>query len=56
MMVALIFAAINLPTVSVWAIMGQGLRQVLSSPARLRVFDWTMAALLLVSAFPVLQG
>lgn len=47
--VAAIFGIINLPSTSVWAIMGQGLRNWLSSPARLRAFNWTMAALLVGS-------
>lgn len=54
--VALVFAAVNLPTVSAWAAMGQGLRRVLSSPRRLRAFNWLMAALLLASMLPVLRG
>ncbi|RJL01958.1 LysE family translocator, partial [Paracoccus siganidrum] len=48
--------AVNLPTVSAWAAMGQGLRRVLSSPRRLRAFNWLMAALLLASMLPVLRG
>lgn len=53
MVVALVFALVNLPTVSVWAAMGQGLRSLLATPARLRVFNVSMAALLIVSMLPV---
>lgn len=53
--VAVVFAATNLPSVSVWAAMGEALRGWLSDPARLRVFNWTMAGLLVVSLIPVLQ-
>ena len=51
--VALIFALINLPSVSIWTVLGQQMRRVLSSPARLRTFNWTMAALLVASLLPV---
>lgn len=53
-LVALTFACVNLPSVSVWTIAGDVLRHFLSNPVRLRVFNWTMAALLVVSMAPVL--
>ncbi len=53
-LVALAFGAVNLPSVSVWAFMGQRLRLWLTSPRRLRAFNWTMAALLLATLYPVL--
>lgn len=49
LLVAVIFGIINLPSTSLWAVMGQVLRGWLSSPARLRAFNWTMAALLVGS-------
>ena len=49
LLVAVIFGLINLPSTSLWAVMGQVLRGWLSSPARLRAFNWTMAALLVGS-------
>ncbi|MDK2761064.1 MAG: LysE family translocator [Sphingopyxis sp.] len=49
LLVAVIFGIINLPSTSLWAVMGQMLRGWLSSPARLRAFNWTMAALLVGS-------
>lgn len=52
-LVALVFGAINLPTVSTWTVMGQQMRRFLSSPTRLRAFNWTMAALLVASLWPV---
>lgn len=54
-LVALIFASINLPSVALWAAMGQGLRHWLHHPGRLRLFNWTMAALLVASLLPVLR-
>ena len=53
-LVALVFSAINLPTVSIWTLIGQQLRRVLTNPARLRAFNWTMAALLVLSLAPML--
>jgi len=54
--VALIFGIINLPSVSIWTLMGQQMARFLTSPMRLRVFNWTMAALLIPSLYPVLAG
>lgn len=51
--VALAFAAVNLPSVSVWAWAGQALRRWLETPGRLRAFNWTMAGLLVMSLWPV---
>jgi len=56
LMVALVFGAINLPCVSSWTVLGQQMRRVLTNPARLRVFNWTMAVLLVGSTLPVLLG
>jgi threonine/homoserine/homoserine lactone efflux protein len=53
LLVALIFAATNLPSISVWTVLGQQMRRFLGTPARLRAFNWTMAALLVLSLWPV---
>lgn len=53
--VAGVFAAVNLPSVAVWAAMGQGLRAWLAVPGRLRVFNVGMAVLLVASLWPVLR-
>ncbi|MES2667020.1 MAG: LysE family translocator [Pseudomonadota bacterium] len=53
-LVALVFAGVNLPSVSLWAWAGDSLRGWLSHPGRLRAFNWTMAGLLLLSLIPVL--
>lgn len=52
--VALVFAAVNLPSVALWCATGEGLRLALQNPVRLRAFNWTMAALLIASMIPVL--
>ncbi len=53
-LVAVVFGAINLPSVSLWTIMGQQMARVLTNPTRLAIFNWTMAALLIASLYPVL--
>jgi threonine/homoserine/homoserine lactone efflux protein len=52
--VAAVFGAVNLPSVGSWAWLGVQMRRVLTSPARLRAFNLTMAALLVASLYPLL--
>ena len=52
LVVALVFGSINLPSVSVWAAFGTGLRGFLAIPARMRVFNIVMAGLLALSIIP----
>ena len=52
--VALVFAVVNLPSVTVWAAMGTQLRRWLDGPGRLRAFNITMALLLVASLYPML--
>ncbi len=52
--VAVIFCAVNLPSVTVWAWMGVQVRRWLGTAARLRVFNVTMALLLVASLYPML--
>lgn len=54
--VALVFGAVNLPCVSSWTVLGQKLRVILSNPARLIAFNWTMATLLVISLVPSLMA
>ncbi|KPF42366.1 LysE family translocator [Rhizobium sp. AAP43] len=53
--VALVFAAVNLPSVSTWAGFGSVLRDWLSVPVRLKWFNITMAILLVLSLWPMLK-
>ncbi|MEO1328175.1 MAG: LysE family translocator [Pseudomonadota bacterium] len=53
-LVALVFSSVNLPSIASWALAGGQLRRILTSPARLRVFNWIMAALLVATLYPVL--
>jgi threonine/homoserine/homoserine lactone efflux protein len=52
---AAVFATVNLPSVTIWTVMGQQLARILTNPARLRAFNWGMAGLLVASLYPVLQ-
>jgi threonine/homoserine/homoserine lactone efflux protein len=54
-LVGLAFLLVNMPSVSVWVVLGRELRRVLSNPTRLKLFNWTMAGLLVVSLYPVLR-
>lgn len=53
LVVALIFGAVNLPAVSIWTLIGQQIRHLLTNPRRLTLFNLTMAALLVASLYPV---
>jgi threonine/homoserine/homoserine lactone efflux protein len=53
-LIALIFGIINLPSVFVWVLMGQKMQHFLSSGARLQLFNYSMALLLVATLYPVL--
>ncbi|MCA1367514.1 LysE family translocator [Bradyrhizobium sp. BRP14] len=55
LVVGLVFAVVNVPSVSTWAGFGSALRQWLSEPVRLKWFNITMAVLLVVSLWPMLK-
>jgi threonine/homoserine/homoserine lactone efflux protein len=55
-LVAVIFGLVNLPSVSVWAVIGVKVRVWLSGPRRLRIFNITMAVLLVASVIPSLMS
>lgn len=52
--VALVFGLVNLPSIAIWAVLGQQMARILTNPARLKAFNWTMALLLIASLYPVL--
>jgi threonine/homoserine/homoserine lactone efflux protein len=54
--VGLIFTIVNLPTVSLWTLFGVGLRRWLTDPAKVRIFNVTMALLLVASLAPIVFG
>ncbi len=51
-----IFAFVNVPSISVWALGGTALRQFLRTEKRVRIFNVTMALLLVAAMILVLLG
>ena len=56
LIVAGVAGLVNIPSVSVWAAMGTQLRRFLSEPAKLRAFNYAMAALLVGSLVLTVVG
>lgn len=52
--IAAVFALVNLPSVGVWVMFGSVLRGLLQNPRWLMLFNVLMAALLVVSLYPLL--
>ncbi|MGJ8545947.1 MAG: LysE family translocator [Sulfitobacter sp.] len=52
---AVIFGTVNLPSVTLWTVLGQQMSRLLGDARRLRAFNITMAVLLIASLYPVLQ-
>jgi threonine/homoserine/homoserine lactone efflux protein len=46
---------VNLPAITAWTLLGQQMARFLTSPSRLRRFNLIMAALLILSLWPVLR-
>tara|TARA_R110000851_G_scaffold100161_2_gene215676 strand:+ start:414 stop:1007 length:594 start_codon:yes stop_codon:yes gene_type:complete len=55
LIVASVFAVVSFPAISVWAWLGIVVRQWLNSHTRYRVFNISMALLLIASLYPVLN-
>ncbi len=53
---ALVLGLVNLPSIFVWVVLGSSLKRFLDHELRLRVFNYTMALLLLATLYPVLSG
>ncbi|MDP3492052.1 MAG: LysE family translocator [Hyphomonadaceae bacterium] len=56
LVVAAVFGAVNLPSVGSWTLMGMQLRRFLSDPLKLRIFNVTMALVLVATLYPVVFG
>lgn len=56
LVVAAVFGAVNLPSIGSWTLMGMQLRRFLSDPLKLRIFNVTMAAVLIATLYPVVFG
>ncbi len=55
LMVGLVFGAVTIPCVAIWVVLGQGVARWLSDPRRLKLFNYSMAAMLILSLAPVLE-
>lgn len=55
-LVGLVMGMISLPSVAIWAWVGQVVQRWLSDPRRLAIFNWTMAILLVASLWPILKS
>ena len=55
LLVVLIFGFINLPLVACWGWFGSAMRRFLQDPKNLKIFNVTMAVLLVASLYPIVQ-
>ncbi|WP_377296496.1 LysE family translocator [Rhizobium sp. SGZ-381] len=55
LLITVVIAIVNLPSVAVWAGFGVVLRQFLTQPSRLKWFNVAMGVLLLATLWPLLQ-
>ena len=55
LVVVLIFGVVNFPLVACWGWFGSAMRRFLQDPKNLKMFNVTMAVLLIASLYPVVQ-
>lgn len=55
LIIALVFPLVNFPSVSCWSMFGRSMQGFLQDPARLKYFNFLMAALLVISLWPMLR-
>ena len=53
-LIAAVFMLINTPCALVWTAFGVNIRRWLKTPLHLKAFNWTMAALLVASLYPLI--
>ena len=54
--VTVVFVLVNLPCCGSWALLGEQMRRWLHRPRALQAFNWSAAALMVVSVLPLLRG
>lgn len=52
-LVAFIFGAVNFPCIASWATLGTKIKRLLTKPRSLKLFNYVMAALLVLSLYPI---
>ena len=55
LVIVLIFGAVNFPLVACWGLFGSAMRRFLQDAKNLKVFNVTMAFLLIASLYPIVQ-
>jgi threonine/homoserine/homoserine lactone efflux protein len=55
-LIALVFAAVGVPSAGLWGLIGTGARRVLRQGRGLRAFNIAMALLMLASLIPALKS
>lgn len=53
-LMAVVFTVLGVASSAVWILFGTGLRRIITSPKAVRIFNWSMAGLLVLSIIPVL--
>lgn len=53
-LIAIVFAIVNVPSVSIWTFAGKQLQSIIQQPEKMKWFNYGMAGLLLASLFQVL--
>lgn len=54
-LMAIVFIVVGMPCIILWAAFGTSMRRLLTKPRWLRAFNWTMAALLVLSLYPIVE-
>ena len=54
LLVSGVFLIINLPAICCWLLLGKGIKRFITSPMKMKFFNWLMAALLVASFIPML--
>ncbi|SPF79874.1 LysE family translocator [Pseudoprimorskyibacter insulae] len=55
-LIAFAYVLTGSASTTTWVVIGENVGRLLANPVRLRLFNWTMAALLIASMIPVLLG
>jgi threonine/homoserine/homoserine lactone efflux protein len=53
-LIALVFGLVNLPSIFLWVVIGSRLQRYLQNAVRLKVFNYTMALILIATLYPVI--
>ncbi len=54
-LITLVFGLVNMPSVFVWVVLGANIKRMLSNQMRLRLFNYSMALMLLATMYPTIK-